>query len=290
MFGLGYSRFRWTAVGVFAAAIACVFLVQSVEQVWLRSNLLQSFGTLSIGSLKSGHLWTLITYAFLHGGFWHAALNILAILLIGLPMEEEIGSKAMTLVIFLLMLAGSLAFSLAHVMTGGVLLGASAVAVGLLTLYCLSYPDRPITLLLFFVLPVTLMPKWILIFTLAVNLFGFAFGEIAPGGSSTVGYSAHLGGMLGAWIIFRWCLKSYSNYGVPPVSSPKPTVNLPGWISKKIFFKGKREGSAPKPNSPRATLQKEIDRILDKINTKGFGALSAQEKETLDKAKDILGK
>ena len=32
----------------------------------------------------------------------------------------------------------------------------------------------------------------------------------------------------------------------------------------------------------------EVDRILDKINEKGFGALTQQEKRTLDEAKDVL--
>jgi hypothetical protein len=35
-------------------------------------------------------------------------------------------------------------------------------------------------------------------------------------------------------------------------------------------------------------LQKEVDRILDKINDHGFGSLTMEEKRTLDQAKDVL--
>ena len=38
----------------------------------------------------------------------------------------------------------------------------------------------------------------------------------------------------------------------------------------------------------RDDLQREVDRILDKINEKGFGALTSEEKHTLDEAKDVL--
>ena len=39
-----------------------------------------------------------------------------------------------------------------------------------------------------------------------------------------------------------------------------------------------------------ASIKEETDRILDKINEKGFGSLTDSEKETLEKAKKLLGK
>ena len=38
------------------------------------------------------------------------------------------------------------------------------------------------------------------------------------------------------------------------------------------------------------SIKEETDRILDKINEKGFGSLTDSEKETLEKAKKLLGK
>ena len=37
-------------------------------------------------------------------------------------------------------------------------------------------------------------------------------------------------------------------------------------------------------------LKKEVDRILDKINSQGFGALTDSEKKILDEAGDLLKK
>jgi hypothetical protein len=40
----------------------------------------------------------------------------------------------------------------------------------------------------------------------------------------------------------------------------------------------------------REDLRAEVDRILDKINSDGFGALTADEKRLLDDARDLLSR
>ena len=56
---------------------------------------------------------------------------------------------------------------------------------------------------------------------------------------------------------------------------------------------------APKNVSPanykvnlttRGDLRAEVDRILDKINSSGFGALTAEEKRVLDEARDLMSR
>ena len=42
--------------------------------------------------------------------------------------------------------------------------------------------------------------------------------------------------------------------------------------------------------SNQHSLQAEVDRILDKINENGFGSLTQDEKNTLDKAKGLLNR
>jgi len=37
-------------------------------------------------------------------------------------------------------------------------------------------------------------------------------------------------------------------------------------------------------------LRTDVDHILDKINSQGFGSLTEEEKQTLDEAKDLLSK
>ena len=42
--------------------------------------------------------------------------------------------------------------------------------------------------------------------------------------------------------------------------------------------------------SGQNNFQKEVDRILDKINDRGFGSLTGEEKKSLEKAKSFLNK
>ena len=46
----------------------------------------------------------------------------------------------------------------------------------------------------------------------------------------------------------------------------------------------------PRELGSREGLRAEVDRILDKINSQGFGALTADEKRLLDDAHDLLSK
>jgi hypothetical protein len=70
--------------------------------------------------------------------------------------------------------------------------------------------------------------------------------------------------------------------------STQPTVELPAWFKRR---KKKEPYISYKVNrSKRDELQIEVDRILDKINATGFGSLTIDEKQTLDRAKDILSR
>ena len=61
-----------------------------------------------------------------------------------------------------------------------------------------------------------------------------------------------------------------------------------------MVAKQSRKSGAPSDYSvnldDREMVEQEVDRILDKINDKGFGSLNEDEKRTLDKAKSLLGK
>ena len=66
------------------------------------------------------------------------------------------------------------------------------------------------------------------------------------------------------------------------------TVKAPKW-EKRAKATKTRTGNRFSINTRKdENLKAEVDRILDKINSKGFGALSEEEKKTLDKAKDHL--
>ena len=166
------------------------------------------------------------------------------------------------------------------------LMGASAGVSGLLVTFALLYPNRPLQFLLFFFLPIRITPRNLILIVLAIDSIGLLIGELPLFGQSgsPIAHSAHLGGMLGGWLFFRFALPGNFGFKLPSVD-----VSPPKWFTDK---KTKRtaNGRFRIKFSNREDLQNEIDRILDKINAQGFASLSEEEKRTLDKAKEILNR
>jgi hypothetical protein len=127
-------------------------------------------------------------------------------------------------------------------------------------------------------------PKWIFWGMLAISTGGILFYELPN--KSYVAHSAHLGGMFAGILYYRYFHnRSISFFGS---ESGQTTVEQPAWFKRR---EKKGQHISYKVNRvKRDDLQIEVDRILDKINISGFGSLSASEKQTLDRAKDILNR
>jgi hypothetical protein len=139
------------------------------------------------------------------------------------------------------------------------------------------------------VLPITIKPKWLFRISLGITIAFMLFYELPGASGSVVAHSAHLGGMISGVLYYRFVyLRGGGLFNRPGAS--RASVELPEWFKRR-----KRQPAARQINytvnrssSSRDELQKEVDRILDKINATGFGSLSDNEKQTLDHAKDIL--
>ncbi len=97
-------------------------------------------------------------------------------------------------------------------------------------------------------------------------------------------HSAHLGGMLGGYLFYKLI------YLRNPKSGRNDTFKIPNWL-KQNPSKPRATAYPYKVNiAPPKDMKKEVDRILDKINSQGFGSLTAEEKKILDEAGDLLKK
>jgi hypothetical protein len=65
---------------------------------------------------------------------------------------------------------------------------------------------------------------------------------------------------------------------------------MPEWFKRRKKTAAQTSYQVNRPTASNQDLQKEVDRILDKINASGFGSLNPDEKATLDRAKDTLSK
>lgn len=284
-----YPRPATSAVLWIVAAMLAGSILQFAFERWFGIQTFTAMLALTPYGIGEWRLWTVVSYVLLHGGLLHLALNCLGVFLLGREVEPLLGARRFVEFFLGAALLGGLAWLAVHLLAGGTaLVGASACVAAIFIFFACVYPEREITFLLFFVLPVTLKPKYLAWGLLAFDGLGFLFSEL-PGGAFDTGiaHSAHLGGMLSGWLYYRFI---FANRGYDRAPS-LPSIELPAWLRRR------QKSDAPAPvskvslTSPsKPELRAEVDRILDKINAHGFGALTEEEKRLLDDAKDLLSR
>ena len=201
--------------------------------------------------IDRGFVWTIATFPFFHTGPLLLIVNLLGLHFIGRSVESELGIRNFYWLCALSVLFGALLWLVFHYSDQSTYLsGSTCVVLSLLTFFCFSHPDRPITLLLLFVLPVTIKPKYILMGVLGLELFGFLFWELR-GSAGGATYSSHLGGMLaGLLFIGLFFLGGFFQVSFLPQRSLKPLL-----LAKNLVF------SLPKPKQPNRVIP-SICRII----------------------------
>jgi membrane associated rhomboid family serine protease len=144
-------------------------------------------------------LWQLVSYAFLHGSVPHLFFNMFALYMFGPELERLMGARHFTLYYFVSVVGAALMqltvlelFDRSAAPT----VGASGGIFGLLLAFGMAWPQRRLMLLF----PPIPMPAW-----LFVTLYGVA--ELLMGIFGTmqgVAHFAHLGGMLGGYLLIRY--------------------------------------------------------------------------------------
>ena len=284
-----YPKRNTSAVVWLVAALVAAFVIELVLlSPWFgpAGNNLVGQLALTVRSLQSGHLWTLLSHSLLHstGNPFQILFTVLGLIFIGREVEPLLGSRRFFSVYGGAILLGALCWTAVHWVHGGIYIGASAGIMALFVVLACLYPNQEISFLILFLIPVTVRPKYLALGLLGLNLAGLALYEI-PGTSAPFDYapSVHLGGMLAGWIYFRYF---HANNGWDRA----PTLELPAWMRRDVKVSTKSPLETPKTGKPPANLRAEVDAILDKINSQGFGALTEEEKRLLDEAKDMLSR
>lgn len=252
----GFGR-PWTPiVKKLIIANGIIFLFQIFDT---RGLLVYFFG-LDTGLLFTHFkIWQPVTYMFLHGGPFHLLFNMFALWMFGSEMEDFFGKREFLFYYFLTGIGAGFCVWLIDILFGGysLTIGASGAIFGLLLAYGIVYARRQITLLLFFVMPITLQARTFVI--------AFAVMELVWGisGASQVAHFAHLGGMLIGYVYFKFLRKSLRPYFFGR--------SLLGDIGKKW------------PINRDRSDRERLDQILDKINRYGIHTLTDSEREFLDK-------
>ena len=151
------------------------------------------------GGVPSFQPWQIITYSFLHGNLPHIFLNMFALFMFGGELERLFGPKRYFNLYFVSVISAAIVQLIFAAMAGGdpyPTVGASGGVFGLLLAYAMYFPRR--TLILLF--PPIPMPAWLFVTIYAlIELYSGVTGTVAG-----VAHFAHLGGMLGAWLLIRY--------------------------------------------------------------------------------------
>ncbi len=210
---------------------------------------------LSRESIEEGRVWTILTAALLHADGMHLLFNGIGLWYFGKLVEETLGSARFVAFFFLAAVVSHVPFLAAEFATAGrtSTIGASGIVMATIVFAALRYPGMPIRL---FFLPLVLWQVAALYVALDV------FGVVSRGAG--VDHWTHLGGAVFGWIVHRFGLV--------------PNFRFPRRVAKAA-----REPGPYRDGNTRA----DVDRILDKINEEGIGALTDSEREFL---KDNAGR
>lgn len=210
--------------------------------------------------------WTPLTYMFLHAGLWHLLFNMLGLYFFGPRLEVRLGSRRF---VWLYLSSGLGGAALSFVFTPGVaIVGASGAIFGIFLGYARFWPRD-----LIYIWGIVPVQARVLVFVMTALSLGFG---LAPA-RDNIAHFAHLGGFLAAWVYLKWIevrapARRFRRRAQPDVGR-RPTGDLTrvaAWerIPRDDLHQVNRE---------------EVDRLLEKLRTRGVTSLTPDERAFLDR-------
>lgn len=195
------KQFRYTyfnASLILVGINVVVFFLTQYSRITIRGVSLVYWLSLIPSFVQHGYVWQLFTYMFVHANMSHLFFNMLALVMFGMMLERQLGSKEFLLFYLLSgFLCGVISFLIYQIAgTNVVLLGASGAIYAMLFLFAVMFPNARI--LLFYFIPVR-APIAVLIFA-AICVANELFT------SSSTANLTHLAGFAVAWL---YCLVRY---------------------------------------------------------------------------------
>ncbi len=186
------------ATTVLIIANVAIFLLQGLAPQLIVPFALWPLATSGMNMGASFAPWQLVTYAFLHGSLLHLAFNMFALYMFGGALERVFGTRRYLTLYFVSVLSAA-ATQLAVAMLSGAIyptIGASGGVFGLLLAYGMYFPHNRVMLLF---PPIPMPARTFVVLYAVLELF---LG--VTGSQEGVAHFAHLGGMIGAWLLLRY--------------------------------------------------------------------------------------
>jgi len=162
---------------------------------------LANFALVPAEVVRQFAIWQLFTYMFLHAGFGHILWNMLALWMFGAEIERLWGAAKFLRFYFTCgVFAALTVVACAYVFggTGVATVGSSGAIYGILVAYGLMFPDQSI--LFGFLIP---MKSKYFVMIIGAIVFLQSYMAVAGGRGSGVAVMAHLGGLVGGYLLLR---------------------------------------------------------------------------------------
>ena len=219
--------------------------------------------------------WSIVTSLFIHADFMHIIMNMLMLYVTGRIFTQYLDNRKLVITYFVGGVAGNLLYmafynifpAFTEVLPFAHALGASGSIMAIMAAITVYRPHHELNLL--FIGRIKLY--WIMLIFIAIDLLSISKGNAG-------GHISHLGGML--YGALSQCF--YRSYSWNWLRSKKVKRNSG---KKKKYTTSQEHSYRPVSdeefNMRKKEEQEKIDRILDKISSAGYDALTKEEKDFL---------
>ena len=222
--------------------------------------------------------WTLVSYSFMHSGFFHLFWNMYLLFFASRLFLNLFTPKTFFNLYFLGVIVGGLTFMLSYALfpafqnSNPIMIGASAGVMAVFIFISTYSPDLEVRLILF-----NLKLRYLGIVFVLLDVVQIPYGNAG-------GHIAHLGGAaLGFFYARR--LSQGVDIGEPFGNTIVSIINMFKKKPKmKTVYKKQKHSHAGTSFNKKDDFQKRIDEILDKISVSGYESLSQEEKDFLFRA------
>ena len=222
--------------------------------------------------------WSIVTYSFIHSGFFHLFWNMYLLYFSSRLFLNLFSVKIFLNVYFLAVVVGAFTFLFSYTLfpafqnAAPSMIGASAGVMGIFVFISTYSPDQEIRIIFF-----NLKLRYLAIGFVLMDIIQIPYGNAG-------GHLAHLGGAaLG--FLYAQRLQKGIDIGLPFERFIAKTTDL---FKKKPTLRTVRKKKISRKTKSTVTSdtlhQKQIDSILDKISTSGYESLSQKEKDYLFQA------
>lgn len=232
--------------------------------------------------------WRYVTYAFIHGGFWHLFVNMFTLWIFGADVCDMLGSKKFVgLYLFSAVFAALFSLPFYYLgIIGGWIVGASGALMGIYWACYKLFPEN--TLYIWGLFPVKM--KYFIWFIVFLDI-------VSARSSDGIAHYTHLGGIL-AGVIFMFLFNrgyrqqssGFGNLGkaFAKFRGPKFKVHRGGRSESESGEKSSEDSDAIEGEVFYVDEQKRMDEILKKVNSEGINSLTESERQFLLRAGEKL--